>query len=221
MIYKIFSYISSAVLFCLAAGLIVIYATGYQIDLTNKSLLPTSTLEIQSRDADAQIYIDDELAGSGHVVKRGLKADLYNVEVKKEGYHSWQKSVNLIAGQAEVISDIVLFSMQPKIEEYTLKDSTQSITEMADVYNLVNSNGEIYQDDTLITRFSDKVTGLCRYSTRYIAFTQNKKLKIMDTNGTNLTEILDKDSDTPVVFVNSGKSVIYENGGKVYRALIR
>jgi hypothetical protein len=74
----------------------------------------------------------------------------------------------------------------------------------------------------LVTRFATDPLGVSWYSDRrYMAFTQDNMLKIIGIDGTNIVDILKKNSDTPVVFVNSGKSVIYENDGKIYRAEIK
>jgi len=222
MFRKTLNYLVIAVFFCLCAVTIVIYASGYEIDLSNREISQTSTLDIQSDTAETQIYINGKLEGSDRVVKARLPHGDFRVEISKKGYHSWVKKITLGLGQAVTIHGVILFSENPKIEEFSLGDDPDKITKIADTEDLFNSDGEIFQDNSLVTRFDADVSGLCWYpGKKYIAFTQNGKLKIMENDGSNLTEILDKTSSTPVVFANSGYSVIFENNGKTLRALIR
>lgn len=219
---KITTFLVTAVLFLIVGFLVVSYAAGYKIDFVNRSMRQTAMIDIQTKTKDSEIYLNNKLVGTESHVARDLDPGVYEVRVSKVGYHDWNKSVKLNAGQAEVLNDIKLFLLEPKIEEFVSDLNIPSLLKLSDTDNIVSSAGEIYQNGQLVTRLSSDIQGVCWYPDRkYIAFSTNSKLNIVEIDGTNLIEILEKDSSSPVIFVNSGVSVIYENKGKVFRATIR
>ncbi len=222
MFFRIINYIVLAISFVVVSAVIVIYAAGYKIDFTNRQISQTVTVEVAAVTNDASIYINNILEGTGKVTKRGLPAGHYKIDVKKEGYYPWTKEIDVAAGRAEVIDDPILFLEEAVIEEFSLDGTNESLEKISETDGLGSAEGEIYQNGTFVTRFGSDITGLCWYADRrYLAFSQDGWLKIMSINGTNITNIVAKDSAGPVVFVNSGRSVIYESSGKFYRAQIR
>ncbi|MCX6809525.1 MAG: PEGA domain-containing protein [Candidatus Berkelbacteria bacterium] len=207
------------IIFLACVSLALIYVTGYQIDLVNKDIKQTGIISVQTDNAN--IYLDDKLVGNGRVTLRNITPNSYNIKVTKEGYHIWEKNIKLEAGEAEILNNIVLFKENIIPREFSV-DQNDFFNKIADTAQIRVDGGEIYQNDQLVTRFDKNIYGASWYpNNQYIAFTYNAKLHIMEIDATNDIEILDKDSQTPIVFVNSGKSVIYENNGKVYQADIR
>jgi len=212
-------YSLGVIAFIIGAFFVLTYALGYKVDISNRNITQTAMIIIQSDEAN--IYIDNKLVGFGRVVLRDLEPGHYKVKLTKTGYHDWQKQVDLLSGQAEIIDDDILFKNKISPAEYT-EVSSDFLNSFADTQNLSDKNNEIYQNYEYVTRFAKEATGVCWYSDRrYIAFTYEGKLKIIQTNGTNEIALLDKNSASPVVFINSGRSVIYENNGKIYKADIR
>lgn len=219
---KITTFILVMLMFLVTAFFVVCYAAGYKIDIVNRQIKQTAMLDIQTRTKDSQIFLNGELKGSQSLIARDLEPGAYDVKVSKDGYHDWTKSVDLEPGQAETLNDISLFLIKPNVEEFQNDINTQSLIKLSDTDDIGATSGELFQNNQLVTRISADIRGACWYpDRRYIAFTADGKLSIIETDGTNKVEILDKNSDTPVVFVNSGLSVIFENDGKTYRATIR
>jgi len=212
-------YIAAVAAFVIAGFFIITYAAGYKVDITNRSLNQTGLISVSSDNAD--IYIDDILIGNGKITKRNLEPKGYRISVKKEGYFDWSKQVELESGEAEIINYAVLFKQSPVVSEYSVNQS-DFLNKFADSDGLQIINNEIYQNDNFVTRYSKDVFGLSWYTDqRYLAFSNDSKLKIIEIDGTNEISLLDKASQTPVVFVNSGRVVIFENDGKLYQAQIR
>lgn len=222
MFYRLVNYFFLVVFFIIAATAIAIYASGYKVDLVNREITQTVTIDVSPVTSDTNIYINDVLEGADRVVKRGLNSGHYKIDVKKSGYHSWTKEFDIEAGRAVTIEDPILFLKSPVIEEFSLDGSADSLSKIAETDGLGSAEGEIYQNGNFVTRFGSDVNGLCWYDDRrYLAFSQDGWLKIMSIDGTNIVDIVRKDSTSSVVFVNSGRSVIFENSGKFYRAQIR
>ena len=207
------------IVFLSCVSLALIYVTGYQIDIANKDFKQTGIISVQADNAD--IYLDDKLVGNDKITLRNITPNDYNIKVKIEGYHTWEKNIELEAGEAVALNNIVLFKENITPQEFTV-DQGDFFNKIADTAQIRVNDGEIFQNDQLVTRFDQNVYGASWYpNNQYIAFTYNEKLHIMEIDATNDIVTLDKSSQTPAVFVNSGKSVIYENNGKIYQAQIR
>ena len=200
----------------------VSYASGYKIDFVNKKITQTGMIDIKTDPPDSDIFIDGEKKGIGRVTAKNLEPKSYYIKVERNSYHSWSKKFELKGGEAVILNEVVLFKTNPKIEEFKSDANVNTFINLADTDNLTVSKGEIYQNGQLVTRLSDDIFGVCWYPNRYyIAFTSNNKLKIIEIDGTNLIDLLEKNSITPIIFINSGHSIIFENQNKIYKAEIR
>ncbi len=213
-------YIVAIFVFFIAAFYVITYASGYKIDITNRNIQQVGMIVIES-DQQAKIYLNDIEQGSGNATIRNLEKGNYNVVIKRDGYYNWQRSFELNGGEANIINDAILFKTDPQISEFKIEQS-DFISSLSDTDSLTTVNNEIYQNSQFVTRLAKEIKGVCWYSDRrYIAYTYENSLKIISIDGTNEVKLLEKKSDTPVVFINSGRSVIYESDGKVYKATIR
>ncbi|OQA53191.1 MAG: PEGA domain protein [candidate division WS2 bacterium ADurb.Bin280] len=219
---KIVGFIFSFLFFIAAGAAIISYAAGYKIDLVSRQIKQTGMIEVQTKTKDSAIYLNGELRGAESVVIRDLSPGQYDVLVSKEGYHDWSKKVELQAGRVEILNDVVLFLKEPIIEEFVSDINSDSLFKLADTDGLALNGSEIIQNNLFVTRLNTEIFGVCWYPNRkYIAFTTQKKLNVIEIDGSNQVEILEKDSDSPVVFVNSGMSMIFKSGDKFYRSVIR
>lgn len=212
-------YLTAIAAFFVSAFFVITYASGYKVDITNRKLNQTGLISVTTDNAD--VYLGDKLIGNGKITERDLTPGSYNITVKKEGYFDWNKEIELDPGQAEIINYIVLFKQNPEVKEYQVEQA-DFLTKFTDTDGLQTTNNEIYQNSNFVTRFAKDVFGACWYpDRRYLAFTNDNKLKIIEIDGTNEISLFDKSSQTPVVFVNSGRVVIFENNSKIYQAQIR
>ena len=214
-----------AIIFVLFVGCgitIITYAAGYKIDISQKSILQTGLISIQTKTQDSKIYVDGNPIGEGGVTLRNLEPKNYSIVVQADGFNDWATKVDLQPGEATIVSDIILFRLNPKAVEDKSSITSNSLSDLSDTQNLNCSSGEIYANGKFVTRLNNNPTGLSWYADRgYIAFTYNGKLMIIQTDGSNLVEITDKSSNSPVIFTSSGKYMIYEHNGKIYKAEIR
>jgi hypothetical protein len=213
-------YLIAIIAFFVGAFFIITYASGYKIDITNRNISQTGMIIVEA-DPEATVYLNDIEQGNGKQTLRSLKPQTYNVSIKRDGYFSWTKDFELEPGEAETINDAILFKTNPEIEEYKV-DQNDFFNKLADTDQITVSSNEIYQNANYVTRFSKEVSGVSWYSDRrYIAYTYENRLKIIEIDGSNEVNLLDKNSLSPVVFISSGRYVIFEKDSKVYRAKIR
>jgi len=66
-----------------------------------------ATLVIETNPADAQVFVDDEFVGQtaqGPVVVRDLEPYEYDVMVTKDGFRSWDRTIDLRSGEQRTLS---------------------------------------------------------------------------------------------------------------------
>jgi len=219
---RILNYIVISIGFALLAGAIITYALGYKVNLSTRNVNKTAIIEVRPDISDASVILNGRDMGKGRLTFRYLTPGRYEIKVVINEYHDFVKQFDLKGGEAVVIDDIIMFRKSPVAQEFDFNGGQKELSKIADIDNLSALGGEIYENGNLVTRLSTDVKGLCWYDDRrYVAFTNDNLLKIININGTNEIDLLKKNSDGPVVFVNSGRSVIYESDGKIYRVQIR
>lgn len=92
-------------------------AQGYRPDLSTKSLRPSGILVATSIPDGAQVYIDGRLKSATNTTIN-LAPDEYEVEIKKDGYTSWKKTLTI---QKELVTktDAYLFPTFPNLQSLT------------------------------------------------------------------------------------------------------
>lgn len=114
--------ISLAVLFLLAAPSITLYSLGYRIDFANKKITQTGGFYFKVWPRPAQVFLD------GKAVKRtdlffgaayidDVLPKEYEVEIKKDGYHAWRKTLKVAEKQVTDAKNIVLLPLDPGFEQ--------------------------------------------------------------------------------------------------------
>ncbi|MEK7177732.1 MAG: PEGA domain-containing protein [Patescibacteria group bacterium] len=114
---KIFLKLIFFVIFITVLAIVIIYARGYRFDIEKKSLKSTGIISATSNPKAAKIYVNGELKGVTDT-NLTLPPDNYWVEIKKEGYTSWSKNINL-KGELVINIDPVLFPINPSLSPLT------------------------------------------------------------------------------------------------------
>lgn len=114
---KIFTRLIILILFISALAIIILYARGYRFNIKEKTLLPNGILAISSKPKAAKIYINGELKGVTDM-NITLPPDSYNIEIKKDGFSTWSKKINL-KGEIVIGLDPILFPTNPSLSPLT------------------------------------------------------------------------------------------------------
>ena len=121
-----------AILFVLFAPLAIIYSQGYRINFSpeegEKIITQTGGLFLKIQPRQAKVYIDGKLKENtdfffGSLLVENLLPGKYAIEVRKEEYSSWQKTLEIKEKTVTEAKDIVLFPENPGIE--TLAENIQ------------------------------------------------------------------------------------------------
>ena len=121
----------SLLIFIILSCLTVFYALGYKYDFVQNRFFKTGSFEI-SASIDAQIYINDELAGTTSFLgksfsKSRLLPRTYTVRVQNGKYQPWQKLIGVEAGIFSNFPRVVLVPQDPT-EDTIASSSLKGIT---------------------------------------------------------------------------------------------
>lgn len=90
-------------LLILASTAVVLYAQGYRLNLSKRTVEKTGIILIKSIPEGAGVYLDGELTTATNSPISNLKSGTYHLKVEKEGYFSWEKDVLVKEG---LVTDI-------------------------------------------------------------------------------------------------------------------
>lgn len=116
-IWKVLGFLVFLVL--VTAG-IILYASGFRLDLSQRGFSKTGMILAKSAPDGAKIFLDDELSGAADSTIGGLKPGIYHLKVEKEGFVSWENEVEV---KEELVTSIT--ALLPPLSP-SLKAITQS-----------------------------------------------------------------------------------------------
>lgn len=107
------------IVFAISAPILVMYAAGYQYNTRLRRIEQLGLLYATTDPNGTKLTIDGQTYDvEKELVVDHLREGAYDVTVTKEGYHSWQKRLDIFQGKASFIRDIVLFAdEQPQPRE--------------------------------------------------------------------------------------------------------
>jgi len=107
-----------AILFVSATLFAIFYSQGYRLDLGNKRVTQTGAFYFKVLPKGAQVYLDgqpkkktDFLFGAAFI--ENLLPKRYNVQIKKDGYFTWEKTLEIKERQVTEAKNVVLIPQSP------------------------------------------------------------------------------------------------------------
>ncbi|MBI1971281.1 MAG: PEGA domain-containing protein [Candidatus Wildermuthbacteria bacterium] len=102
------------ILFLLLAPTIILYSQGYRFDWETKKLFQTGGLYIKATPSRADISVDGILTGKtdalfGSALLGDLLPKTYRIRIEKEGYTSWEKTLEIKETLVTEAEHIILF----------------------------------------------------------------------------------------------------------------
>ncbi|MFA6410177.1 MAG: PEGA domain-containing protein [Candidatus Buchananbacteria bacterium] len=199
--YRRILYLSFIAVFLIVTPIVTFYAAGYRYNLKRHRIEKTGILYIDSRPKQAMILINGKYENETPARFPNLIPDVYQVEVKKEGYHPWQKNLEVKSNLTTFAKDIVLFKdnlpislvlgninffslspSQDKIVYSIIKDKTEQL-------RLLNLNNK---SDFLISEFNyQKKSGLS-----LVDWSENQNKLLLKSTEKDFNNFLIDDIDT-------------------------
>jgi hypothetical protein len=88
----IIGYFLVAIVIALGTVILVYGAYGYGINTKTGQIIENGLLFVDSKPGGADIYLNGKAQPSKTAARLVLSARNYNLEIKKDGYHPWQRS---------------------------------------------------------------------------------------------------------------------------------
>ena len=123
------------IIFIFSCPFVILYCKGYRLDFENRSLIKTGAIFIKAKPGNYKIYLDEELIKETNFlfnstfIKKLLPGE-YNIKVKRNGYFTWEKNLEVKEERVEEARNILLFPKDPKkslflsdIEYFSVKEN--------------------------------------------------------------------------------------------------
>lgn len=148
------------------------YAKGYRINISNKAITKTGVLTVRTSPFLADVYVANKSIGKSTTSKgKTLDVGSYYIEVRKDGYKKWRKSVDIIEEKNSIL-DAWLNLDKPK-------NSTVWNSEKIYQKHWINQNGDTaifllkesntsyslwaYRSKSFFLNFNNSLTKLLEY----------------------------------------------------------
>lgn len=114
---RVFFRITLIIIFMFAILGVIAYARGYRFDIKEKTFSSTGILAISSTPKAAKVFVNGKLKGVTDL-NLTVPPGTYTIEIKKEGYRPYMKTLVLKGELVETI-DPVLFPINPSLSPLT------------------------------------------------------------------------------------------------------
>lgn len=218
-----------SIVFLFVAPTIIMYSQGYRFDIKKFQFVETGGIYIKALPEETNIYINDEYINktsffTRDILVQNLIPDSYKIRVEKDGYHSWEKNLNVSKRTATEAKYINLFKND--ISFNPISENIEEIYPYNNEFLLLTSENELlsYNQEIIESFLSANKTP---NNIENISFSpSNEKALIKTTTGLYyLLSIKDKsialmrsisNEVKNVNFSFDEKGLIYQLNGSVY-----
>lgn len=172
---------------------ILLYSSGYLINIREFELEETGTLIVSSVPKDSSVYIEEtNQAELSPTIINLLKPGKYTVSISKNGYSTWRDQITISAHQSTILESILLFRTDPESEEILAYPALNIFSEKPE--KIQNFSPEI-QYSLSELNISDNYKILSETVPRFTVLDKNTgQLYLLDANsGTTNVKTLSKD----------------------------
>lgn len=137
----------------------------------------------------------------------------YTLSLQKDGYHGFQKSFQLAGGQAVVIDNLTLFLLNAKV--ISLNNDSQTLTQItransSQIGQFIVVNNEIWQNNKLVTRFSQPViAAIFDLNTNHYYVQLPDGIHAILSDGSNDVLLVKLDQTTPITMSINNNNLSY------------
>lgn len=104
-------------IFLLILGLVIAYARGYRLEGGKEIVSSRGIIAVSASPKAAKVYINGQFKGVTDI-NLTLPPGTYTIEVKKDGYSSWKRTVNL-KGELVLTLDVLLYPLNASLTPLT------------------------------------------------------------------------------------------------------
>src|SRR3990167_8145557 len=140
-------------LFIIITPYVVLYSLGYRIDFENKKIVTTGGIYVRVLPQGSEVLIDSKINNktglfSNSVFVQNLLPKQHMVLIKKDGYHEYQKNLEVKENEVTKLENVILFKKNTIFE--VLPPAAQSpFGQGVEENNFIIKNNNLYYSDIL------------------------------------------------------------------------
>ncbi len=118
------NFVSILVTLSLILGTLIVYflSKGYRFNIIEREIEKTGVITVNSYPKKAKIYVDGEYAGTSPKAIAGIKEGRHTISVEKEGYYTWENSVEVISQQSIPIHTMLFLKETERDPDFLEED---------------------------------------------------------------------------------------------------
>ena len=227
-----------AFLFTLTAPSVIFYSQGYRFDFTSKKIVQTGGLYFKVAPRNAQVSLNGKIKDTTSVftnsaLVENLLPKTYAVEINKDGYYSWQKTLEVKEKQVTEAKNITLIPKTPGLTKLDttpaeIKSIVSKFTASAtssDGQKVIEADKhEIWikfseeKEKIFLIRFSENIGKIFWFNDYYLIFNVGDKIKVAEIDDRDRLNVVDlAEFKTPEIFWDSLNDKLYVlSGGALY-----
>ncbi len=210
-------------LFALTAPSVIFYSQGYRFDFETKKIVQTGGLYFKVAQRSAQVYLNDKLKDTTSLFTNSslienLLPKTYYIEIKKDGYYPWQKTLEVKERRVTEAKNITLIpqninfattsSPLPKITVSATSSDGQKVIEFDKHEIWISFPKE--EKKIFLNRFSETIGKVFWFNDDYLIFNVGDKLKIAEIDDRDRLNIIDiAQFKTPEIFWDNLNGKLY------------
>lgn len=232
-------FITLILLFAVVTPSVILYSQGYRFDFETKQVVQTGGFYFRALPKSADVYLNGKFKAktsifTGSTLIENILPKTYSVEIKKTGYHTWQKNLEVKEKQVADAKNVVLFPENPDFKKLTEneKEITSILSQIeysatsSDKSKLIEPNEhEIWitfidsrTENSLdsspkrifLTRFSEKIRSVSWLNDYYLIFSLNNKIKVAEIDDRDKLNVIDlAEFPSPKIYWDRNKKTLY------------
>lgn len=202
-----------------SAGWLLFEASGYRVLRSPFRLVKTGLLSLSVHPAEKlTVTVNGQILPEGQLVLPDLSPGRYVIQIGREGFTTWQKTTEIVAGEAQTYSEIILFYDKPvrtpiPVEETEIFKDLLLHPELFQAGLQILGN-EVWADESLVTRFSSPITmAMWLPSKTHLLILADQKLRVVELDGTQDTILIKFKAEERVRFAptTGGQKLVVES----------
>lgn len=116
------------IIFITLTPLLIFYYSGYQWDWRKNKIIKTGAFLIETNPKNALIYLNGKLQKKKTpALINNLLPDEYLIEIKRQGYHTWRKILNVESKQVTFAQNIELFLKDVNLHRFSAQTNADQL----------------------------------------------------------------------------------------------
>lgn len=112
-------FLTLCLLFFLITPPLILYSLGYAIDFEKKKIVQTGAIFVSTEPGEVSVFMSGKQKGKTGIIfkklfKKNILPKTYSIELKKDGYYSWQKNLEIKEKLTTEIRDVFLLQENPQ-----------------------------------------------------------------------------------------------------------